>query len=205
MTTNVSVASQAMLLLRANTFDSFSDDTNEAEICNVTYEEHMKHLLSIYPWTFATKKRQLNQDTTTPINEYNYAHIIPAEALLLWALFNTSSVGAAPIRDYDIYGTDSSRRIFSNHPSLWGDYTIYPSETVWPSYFTMFAINSYAAYSAMAITGDPELANYYDQIAYGTANSNRKGGLFGVAMSTDAKQKRNEVVFSSPLTEARFS
>lgn len=206
MTTNVSIASQALLLLRADTVGSFSGDSNESEICNTMYEEHIKSLLSIYPWTFATKKRQLNQDTTSPISEYRYAHIIPAEALLIWALFNSDEVGAHPVRDYDIYNADStSRRVYSNHDTLYADYVIYPNESMWPSYFTQFAINSLAGILAIPVTGNAELATYYTQQAYGTANSNRKGGLFGVATSMDSKQKRNEYVVSSPITEARFS
>ncbi len=206
MTTNVSIASQALLLLRAETIGSFSEDSNESEICNTMYEEHIKSLLSIYPWTFATKKRQLNQDTTDPIGEYTYSHIIPAEALLIWALFNSDQVGANPVRDYDIYNADAtSRRIYSNYDTLYADYVIYPNESMWPSYFTQFAINSLAGILAIPVTGNADLAQYYTTQAYGTANSNRKGGLFGVAAAMDSKQKRNEYIVSSPIIEARFS
>lgn len=205
MATDVSIASQALLLLRANTISSFTDDSNEAEICKTLYEDHIKHLLSIYPWTFATKKRQLNQDTTSPINEYRYAHIIPSETLLIWALFNTDSIGASPVSNYDIYGTDSARRVFSNYSTLYADYTFYPNTNAWPSYFTEFAINSLASILAVPVTGNSELAQMYAQKAYGTVSSNRKGGLYSVATSTDSKQKRNEYIFSSPLTESRFS
>ena len=70
---------------------------------------------------------------------------------------------------------------------------------------TLFAINSFAAYIAIPVTGDKELAAVYDEIAYGSPSSNRKGGLFGIATATDAKQKRNEMIVSSPIVEARFS
>lgn len=205
MTTNIEIASQSLLLLRANTIASFSEDSNEAEICNTMYEEHIKQLLSVYPWTFATKKRQLNQDTTAPIGEYDHAYIIPAEALLIWALFDTDDTNSIPIRDYDIYGTDSARRIYTNKDAIYADYTFYAPEVVWPSYFRQFVIYSFASYVAIPVTGSAELADYYNKIAYGSANANRKGGLFGVAASTDSKQKRNEVVVSAPLIEARFS
>lgn len=205
MTSNVSIASQALLLLHANTISSFSDDSNEAEIVNVMYEDHIKGILSTYPWTFATKKRMLTQDTTDPINEYTYSHIVPAEALLIWAVFNSSQVGASPVRDYDIYGTESARRIFSNYEELYADYTIYANETMWPHYFTQFAIHSLAAHLAIPVTGNAELAQHYERIAYGNPSANRKGGLFGLAAATDSKQKRNEFIVSSPIVEARFS
>lgn len=205
MTTDVSVASQALLLLRADTISSFADDSNEAEIMTEMYSEHINYLLSIYPWTFATKKRMLSQDTTDPINEYTYSHIIPAEALLIWALFNSDQVGALPVRDYDIYGTDSARRIFSNYSTLYADYTIYPDESMWPPYFTQFAIHSLASHVAMPVTGNNDLSELYHAKAYGSGNANMKGGLFGIAVATDSKQKRNEYIFSSPIVEARFS
>ncbi len=205
MTSSVTNASQALLLLRANTIASFSEDSNEAEICNVMYQSHMQHLLSIYPWTFATKKRQLTQDSTAPINEYTYSHIIPAEALLIWALFDTDNVGAPPVNDYDIYGTETARRVFSNYSTLYADYVFYPNEAAWPYYFVEFAVNSLASVLAIPVTGNADLAAYYEEKAYGTRNSNRKGGLFGVAAAMDSKQKRNEYIVSSPITEARFS
>lgn len=206
MATNISTASQSLLLLRANTISSFSEDSNEAEVCNTLYEQHIQHLLSIYPWTFATKKRQLSQDSTDPINEYTYSHIIPAEALLIWAVFNDDAVGVSPVSDYDIYSDGASaRRIFSNYSTLYADYTFYPDENAWPAYFMEFAINSFASIIAIPVTGKSDLADYYRQVAYGSLNSNRKGGLFSVATAMDSKQKRNEFIISSPITEARFS
>lgn len=206
MATDVSITSQALLLLGADVISSLSDDSNEAEIASVLYEPFVKNLLCIYPWTFATKKRMLNQ-TTAPIGEYQYAHILPAECLLLWAIFNNDGIGATPIKDYDIYSDDtgSLRRVYSNQPVLYADYTIYIPENNWPSYFEQFAIHALAAHLAMPVTRSAEIADYFKRMAYGSANANMKGGLFGVAASTDAKQKRNEYILSSPLTEARFS
>ena len=201
MSTQASIASQALLLLRHEGISALS----ESPIVEALYDDHIKHILSIYPWTFATKKRLLVQDSTAPINEYTYSHIIPAETLLIWALFNSDDIGASPVRDYDIYGTETARRIFSNHETLYADYTIYADENVWPPYFTLFAIHSLAAHVAIATTGNDELAMMYEQKAYGSNSANRKGGLFGVAAATDAKQKRNEIIVSSPIVEARFS
>lgn len=205
MTTSVSIASQSLSLIRANTINSFSEESNEAEICNQLYSPHVNYLLSIFPWTFATKKRQLVQDTTAPVNEYTYSHIIPSEALLIWALFNGSAVGVSPVQDYDIYGTDTARRIFSNYESLYADYTFYPNEAQWPSYFTQLVAVSFASVIAIPVAGNADLARYYEEQANGGASANYKGGLFGIATGTESKQKRNEMIISSPFTSARFS
>jgi hypothetical protein len=204
MATRESVASQALILLRANTISSFSEE-GEGEIVNTLYEPHIQGLLSIYPWTFATKKRMFSQDSTAPINEYTYSHILPAETLLLWALFDSNQVGATPVNDYDIYGTDTARRIFSNYSTLYGDYVFRADESVWPPYFEQFAVYSLASVLAVPVTGNADLSSMYETMAYGSGNSNRKGGLFGVATSMESKQKRNEFIVSSPLIDARFS
>jgi hypothetical protein len=202
--TDVQIASQALTLLRADTVTTFSGTQNESVIMTQLYADHIKGLFNLYPWTFATKKALLVA-STTPTNEYAYSHIIPTEAMLLWAVFNSSQVGAQPIRDYDIYTASDGRRIYSNYSTLYADYTIDVDETYWPPYFLQFAIHSLAAVVALPVTGNADLAQYYSQIAYGSANANRKGGLFGIATSIDSKQKRNEFVISSPITEARFS
>jgi hypothetical protein len=203
MATDVSICSQAMVLLRAEPIASLSDDQNEAQILNTIYPDFARWILGMYPWSFATKKRQLNQDVVAPIAEYKYSHIIPSEALMLWAVF--PNAGANPIRDYDIYGVEGGRRIYSNHPALFADYTVYTAEPNWPPYFVQFAIAALAGYSAVAITGSQALAEQYNRQAFGSVNSNGKGGLFSTAAGIDSKQKRNEYIRSSPLTEARFS
>lgn len=205
MTTSVSIASQSLSLIRANTISSFTEDSNEAEICNQLYDQHIRYLLSVFPWTFATKKRRLSLDSTDPINEYTYSHIVPSEALLIWALFSSDAVGASPVQDYDIYGTDTARRVFSNYSSLYADYTFYPNEAQWPAYFVQLAVVSFASVIAIPVSGNSDLAKFYEEQANGGASSNYKGGLFGIASGTESKQKRNEIIVSSPFTSARFS
>ncbi len=205
-TTNVTVANQALRLLRATpVVSTFNDGSAAGNILLDMYDDHIKALFSMYPWTFATKKALLVADATSPVNEYKYSHEIPAEAMLVWAVFNSSLVGARPVVDYDMYGSETERFIFSNYPTLYADYTIDRAEAVWPYYFVQFAVHSLAAHIAMPVTGNMELADYWYRKAYGSANANGKGGFYGIATSTDSKQKRNEYIISSPLTEARFS
>jgi hypothetical protein len=203
MASDTSIVSQALLLLRANTISSLSEDSNEAEIADTLYPEYAEYLLGLYPWSFAMKKRQLNQDTTSPISEYEYSHIIPSEALLVWSVYQDT--GTIPVRDYDIFGVEGGRRIYSNYPTLYADYTVYTDENNWPPYFRQFAISAVASYLAIPVTGNQSLADQHKRDAFGSLNSNGKGGLFANAAAIDSKQKRNEYLYSSPITEARFS
>lgn len=205
MATDVGICSQALLLLRANTISSMSGDSNEAEICNTLYKPFIKSLLTLHPWTFAMKKRQLNQDTTAPAFGYPYSHIVPAEALLVWGVYDTDSDGAAPIVDFEMFGVEGGRRIYSDYSTLYADYTVYTAESNWPPYFEQFVVNALAAHLAMPVTGSATLMEYYDKIAYGSGNANRKGGMYGVAAITDSKQKKNPQVAHNPFVSARFS
>jgi hypothetical protein len=199
------IASQAMGLLRANSVASFDEGTNEADIMSLFYADWVLDVLTRYPWSFATKKRLLNQDSTAPVNEFAYAHIVPAEALRIWAVYDSNAVGAKPITEYDISGTDGGRRINSNRAQLWGEYTVYTDEANWPGYFIHFAIHALAALTAMPVTDQVDLANRMQILTWGQPNENELGGKFGVACKIDAMQKPGEQINDSPLVAARFS
>lgn len=204
-TTDISIVSQAMGLIRANPISSFSEGSNEAEVSALFYDTFVQDILTRYPWSFATVKRRLNQDSATPLNEYRYSHILPGECLRLWSLFPSASVGADTIKDYDIQGPDGGRRVFSNYPNLWADYTVYTDEGNWPGYFVQFAIHAFAALVAKPITDQDDIAARLKQDAWGTPSENEQGGKFAVAAKLDAMQKPGEIITASPLIAARFS
>jgi hypothetical protein len=203
-TTNIDICAQALSLLRANVISSFDDGSNEADICETHYNDFAEDILTRYPWSFATKKAQLNRDATAPVNEYRYAYIIPGECLRLWAVFASDEVGAKPVRDFDIQTIDGGRRVLCDYEQLWADYTVYTDEANWPAYFKQFAVHAFAALIAMPVTDKPDLASYYKGEAWGNANENEQGGKYGVAKMIDAQQKPPEEIISSPLIEARF-
>lgn len=199
------IASQGFGLLRADSVASFDEGTNEADIASLFYPDFVLDILTRYPWSFATKKRQINQDSTAPVNEYTYAHILPGEKLRLWALYDSDAVGAKPIKDYDIQSIDGKPRVLSNYSTLYAEYTIYIGEADWPGYFVQFAIHAWAALTAMSVTDQPDISEKYQRLAWGERNENEQGGKFGVACKIDAMQKPPEQIQSSPLIESRFS
>lgn len=203
-TTKFDIASQGFALLRADTVASFTSGSNESDIGSVFYDSFVQDILTRHPWTFATKKRRLNQNGESPVSEYRYAHIIPSECLRVWALFPSSNVGAAPINDYDLQQVDGSRIIYSNYENIYADYTVYVDESFWPSYFVHYAIHAWAALVGHATTGDTALADRMQVLAYGTPQEQEKGGKFGVAVDIDAQQKPADQIIDSPFIAARF-
>jgi len=203
-TSDIDIASQALGLIRAETISSFDDGTNEANIAKLYYSDFVQDILTRYQWSFAIKKRLLNQ-TTAPLNEWRNAHIIPAEALRVWSLFDSGAVGARPINNYDIQAPGGGRVAMSNQETLYAEYTVYTSETNWPGYFTQFAIYAFASLICVPVTDDDDLAQKMHSLAWGSPSTGEKGGKFSVASSLDAQQRPPEIVNNSPFIEARFS
>lgn len=191
----------ALTNLRANPISSFVDGSNEGEICGIFYDAFIKDIFSRYPWSFAMKKRQLTADATDPVNEWTYRHIIPAECERLWALYESSSVGVRPIKDFDLL----ERYVQSDYDSLYGEYTYYVSEATWPGYFIQYAVSALAAAIAMPVTDDQELADRWQVVAYGNPQDQEQGGKFSIAANTDMQQKPFDKIQPPDIILARFS
>lgn len=200
-TTKEDVAGVALSLIRANPISSFDDGSNEANIITANYSPLIRKLMTLHPWGFALKKRLLNQNATDPVNEYTYSHIIPSEVQRIFRLYDSSSVGALPISDYKIVGTN----IFSNHSQLWAEYTVYTAESNWPAYFADFAAYAVAARIAMIVTDDDTLAARLEQRAYGPPSAAGRGGEFAIAANIDSQQQPAQTIQTSELISFRFS
>lgn len=199
--TDVQIASQALTLLRANTISRFSEGTNEADIVTELYPTFVEDVLSRYPWSFATKKRQLNRDADTPVNEWKYRYILPAERLNLTTVFNTDAVGARPVQDFEIIGN----YLYTNYEKVYAEYTFYAKENTWPGYFKTYAIYALADLLAIPVTDDVELKERMKLEAYGPPSEGERGGKFAVAAGIDAKQKPAEELWAYDVIAARFS
>lgn len=205
-TSNVDVAARSCLECRANPISSFEEGTDEAEISKIQYPGFIKSLLTKYPWTFAKNKRALNQEQSAPLNGWTYSHIVPADTLMIWGVYNSAQRGAHPMTGgYEIFGTASGRRIYSDSPTIVIDQTFYCPESAWPDYFDQFAVKAFAHKICRPLTHNTQLTNDLYVEAYGSPSGNGKGGLYGDAMRIDAMQDSNKRITSDPLTEARFS
>jgi len=146
-------------------------------------------------------KVQLARLTAAPVNAYPYQFQLPSDLLILKAVYNSDSTGVNPIYNYSKQGSV----ILSHELELWIDYQKQVSESSFPAYFHEFIVTALSSVLAIAVTDQPELAQLYDQKAYGTVNDNRNGGLFGQAKKLDALQYPPEEVVPNDLIAARFS
>jgi hypothetical protein len=201
MSSRESIASQALSLLGANTISSFDEGTNEANIINDHYDQFIRNMFSLYPWSFATKKVTLEQYATDPLNEYKFQYVRPDQALYIFKIFDSISYYADTIVDFDIL----EDLILCNYDNpVVAQYSVYKEENLWPGYFAEFAVNALAATIAIPVTHNAELASLYDTKAFGDQRSVRKGGLFARAVGADSRQKPPIALRGNPIISSRY-
>lgn len=201
MSSRESIASQALSLLGANTISSFDEGSNEANIVNDHYDQFIRNIFSVFPWSFATRKVQLEQYSTDPLNEFSYQYVRPDQALYVFKLYNSLEYHAQAITDFDTL--EDFILCNYNNPII-AQYSVYKEENLWPGYFSQFAIAALAATIAIPVTHDKDLANYYEEQAYGPPQSVKKGGLFSRAVGADSRQKPPVSLNGNPIIASRY-
>lgn len=155
----VRICNSALLLVGADTIESFSDETDrrEALLCARLYETTRDQLLQNHPWGFSITTKTLAKTVNTPVDDYEYEYQIPPEVIRIITAFQDN--------DYEI----RSDKIVSNVNNTVIAYTIkaqvVPAESEFPPYFTRALELELAKIFAAALRGDEEMANAFKVLA----------------------------------------
>lgn len=149
MATSITICSNALLMLGAQTISSFDEAFGDgaldrAKLCSNLYPEVRDDMLRAHPWNFATKRVTLAPTTPAPEFDYANAFNLPGDWL------RTLQVGEKGYEtDYETQG----RQILSDDASLKLKY-IYQNtvEGSWDSAFVHIMTLAMAARMAYAIT-----------------------------------------------------
>ena len=152
ITSSISLASNALLLLGGSTISSFTDGTSGSQIAANLYENSYLSQLTNHRWRFATKTAQLARLVETPINDYKYAFQLPSD--LIYLQKTVDNIGL-----YQIYGS----KLYTNAETVTVDYTYRVDEDKLPPYFTKMLEFFLAAQFAVPLTGDMDKGNYYSK------------------------------------------
>lgn len=79
--TEISVCNSALIKLGAARISSFSDDSQEARLCNEQYEKIRDAALKSHLWNFAIRRVVLNKLTTTPAFGFSNEFQLPVDCL----------------------------------------------------------------------------------------------------------------------------
>jgi hypothetical protein len=187
--------------LGAKPISSFNDGTDEANTCDRLYSDVRDTVLSLYPWSFAYKKVKLARLVTTPNSEWKYEYQMPGDRLgNPRALFETSSLYARPVKEWDIQGD----KILTNYEEVYIDYPYQTPEFAMPTYFVQLLKYYMAWHLAMPITEQEGKSGYWQGVAVGGPAENGRGGFFRQASNIDGQGQPPQVIEDYALVAARF-
>lgn len=198
--TDISICSQALVILGAEPISSFQDETDAARICSNVYEGVKNNLMSSYGWRFLMEKRSLTKDAQAPVGEWENSFILPGDAIgLTHAVFENAQHKVAS-NEFEIFG----RRIYTNHDTLIADYVTAKPESEWTAYFADLVVSAMCAKIGFAITDQQSVSDSWEVKTFGTPSEMGMGGKMGKTMSLDAQADGNIGLVNDAFTDARF-
>jgi hypothetical protein len=199
--TDLSICSDALILMGASPLSSFTEGTDSAQACSRLYPDIRDTLIGRYPWSWSIKKVKLNRLSTNPINEWLYAYQLPADMLSgVIAAFSSSGTNDKPLNyGWEIY----EDQLYTNLTTVYIDYQYTIAESKMPSYFVHLLKYAMTSELSVVITDQIDKANYYNSLAFGTPGENLRGGLFRQAVNTDSRGKLPQIIEDYSLIDVR--
>tara|TARA_R110002012_G_scaffold58141_1_gene150867 strand:- start:4947 stop:5564 length:618 start_codon:yes stop_codon:yes gene_type:complete len=199
--TDVSICSQALLLLGANQITSFTDGSAPSSICSVIYPRIKSQTLGMYHWSFTLSKVALAKLVGSPTNVYANKFQLPSDMFLgvPRVVYASTSLTAPNVTDYQIQGD----QLLTNEKTIVVDYQKLIAESLMPSYFVQLLIYQMAWHLAEPVTDQITKADYWRGVALGTASENLRGGYFRQAINIDGAGQSQVVIADYLLTEVR--
>jgi len=199
--TDLSICSDALILLGAAPISSFTEGTDSAQACDSLYPDLRDSLISRYEWTWSTRKIQLSRLSTNPINEWKYSYQLPGDMISgVMAVFETNSTFQKPLRyGWEIY----QDKLYTNLETVYIDYQTSVAESAMPEYFVRLLRTALACELAMVVTDQASKSEFYRVMAYGTPGENGRGGLFRDAINIDARGSSTPVIEDYSLIDVR--
>lgn len=114
----VSICNRALSFIKANNrITDITEDSEEARLCNILFDEALDTLLETHPWNFATYRSELAMLATTPTFDYTYAFQLPTDPYCL-KVIKVVNGDVYVIDDYEIEG----RTLVTNEDSVYVKY-----------------------------------------------------------------------------------
>lgn len=151
MATQVSICSNALLLLGAQTINALDEGSDRASLASNLYDSIRDDLLRSHPWNCAVKRVVLAPDLETPAFDYTAQFTLPSDWL------KTLSVGQ---EGYEVDYKHEAGKILSNGTSLALRYIFRnDNEAIWDAMLVRAIELKMAAEMAYPITGSASMAD----------------------------------------------
>lgn len=186
MATKLEIINYALAYLGNPPVNTLDLNNTVVQAMSSIYDQQLPDVLASHPWRFALKWAELIQDTSTPEDpRWNYAYQLPGDYIQAYQSY--------PWANYTIV-TDRIVWTNINPPFKWG-YIANVSEGLFPPYFSKLMSYVLAAESAMLITENVEIAQYWEQKAMVQKVS---------AQNRDSTSQPNEVIKDQRLWSRHF-
>lgn len=151
--TDISICSNALLKIGADSITSLQDGTAEAEVAANLYPMIRDGLLSSYPWSFAVGQKSLPRLADVPLVDYSYAFQLPNDFL---RVLSAGSGKNGRGKEYRII----ENRLHTNSPEINLSYIFRPHESLFPAYFCELLIARLAAEFCLPLTESTTRTEY---------------------------------------------
>lgn len=94
---NVKIANMALSHIGAGSIESLTEDSAEAEACDLWFDYSRKQALEASDWTFARRRLTLAVDADDPPSEYSYRYQYPSDCVNIRHLVNPAGRKAYPV------------------------------------------------------------------------------------------------------------
>lgn len=153
MADKITICNAALLMIGGNEINSFEDETQEAKLCSVFYENQKNTLLFKSSWRFTLKQVTLAKLAATPLYGFKYGYQIPAEALRLRGVENNEI--------FKIF----SDKIYSNQDGINMTIQYAPDESKFPAYFENVLRLELASLLALSLAEEKTTSTMFSEIA----------------------------------------
>ena len=178
--TDISICSNALLKIGAESITSFLDGTAEAEVAANLYPMIRDGLLASYPWSFAVGQKSLPRLAGVPLADYSYAYRLPNDFLRVLSAGSGRSGALC--------------RLHTGASEVNLTYIFRPHESLFPAYFCELLIARLASEFCLPLTESTTRSEYLQK----TFQELEKR-----ARLTDAQQSTPQRFEDFSLVEAR--
>lgn len=152
MATALSICNTALLLVNANTINSFDDSTREAAMCKALYETTKDAILSKFPWSFSLFQETLAQTSNAPLFDYTYEYQLPPGVIRVIKKDNLAN-DYRILKDKLFTDSNNVKLLFQKDPGV----------ECYPAYFVRLLELKMAELLSKALVQDDQMGQIYQR------------------------------------------
>ena len=123
--TDVKICNLALLHAGSTKFiDALTEQSDEAEVCSLSYEQARDFVLEDYPWPFATRYAALGLVEATPNDDWDFSYRYPSDCVFARRLVSSLGRRDPNPPPFRIGSDDTARLLYTNQEDAVLEYTM---------------------------------------------------------------------------------